>query len=1585
MSMAASSSSSSSWKYDVFLNFRGEDTRKIFVGHLYRALDQKAINTFIDAEKLRKGNDLSELLSAIEESRISIVVFSQNYASSTWCLKELVKILACMDTKNQIVVPIFYQVDPSEVRKLKRSFAEAFAQHERESNAEMEEVKSWRSALTRATNLSGWDSRKYEDDAKLIEEIVVDIFKRLIHVSSSKDNGLVGMDYHIDKVNSLLRPGVNDVFTVGIWGMGGIGKTTIARAVYDEIACQFEACCFLENIKEGFSKNGAAHMQEVLLSRILKEKVQSLGTLDRGSRVIMERLQRKKVFIVLDDVDELSQIEALLGEQHSFGGGSRVIITTRDKQLLSGAGAVYEPENLREPEALKLFKQYAFRTNQPTRVYDQLSRDVIQYAQGLPLALKVLGAFLDNKTLPEWEDVLEKIRKIPQRGIHNVLKTSFDGLDDSEKNVFLDIACFLKGMDIDMAKKILDSCGFYPHTGIRVLIDRALISVSEWGTLEMHDLLEEMGREIVRQESIKEPGRRSRLWSYEDVHHVLTKNTATEAVETIILDSAILKEGCSNTEAFVSMTKLRLLMIGDDADIYTKHFYKYHLAVRDSFGHQTPSDCFIEHWIADLKFQSSQLRCLIWRDCPLKSWPSNFQFKNLVNLDMSYSCIEQLWKGAEPLEKLKFINLCHCQYLKKTPDFTRATSLEELRFENCTRLCEVDPSISALKNLAILSLTWCIDLKILPSITGMKSLKTIRLSGCSSLEKFPEISDVMEKLSELYLGGTAIKELPSSINKLTGLATLDLRGCRELKSLPSSIHMGSLQTFNLSGCSNLEMFPVISEVMEELSELHLDGIAIKELPSSINKLTGLTVLDLSGCQELKSLPSSIHMRSLQTLNLSGCSNLEKFPEISDVMEKLSELYLGGTAIKELSSSINKLTGLPALDLRGCQELKSLPRSIHMRSLQTLNLSGCSNLEKFPEISDVMEKLSELYLGGTAIKELSSSINKLTGLATLDLRGCRELKSLPSSIHMGSLQTLNLSGCSNLGKFTEISDVMEKLSELYLAGTAIKELSSSINKLTGLTVLDLSGCQELKSLPSSIHMRSLQTLNLSGCSNLEKFPEISDVMEKLSELYLDGTAIKELPSSINKLTGLTVLDLYGCQELKSLPSSIRVGSLHTLFLSGCSKLEKFHEISDVVEELSELHLDGTAIKELPSSINKLTGLLTLDLRGCRELKSLPSSIHMGSLQTLNLSGCSNLEKFTEISDVMEKLSELYLAGTAIKELSSSINKLTGLITLDLKGCRELKSLPSSFHMGSLQTLNLSGCSNLEKFPEISDVMEKLSELYLDGTAIKELPSSINKLTGLTVLDLYGCQELKSLPSSIRMGSLHTLFLSGCSKLEKFPEISDVMEKLSKLYLDGTAIKELPSSINQLRGLTVLDLSGCLELKSLPCSIHMGSLQTLNLSGCSKFEKFPNISDVMEKLSQLYLGGTTIKELTLSINKLTGLTVLDLSGCQELKSLPSSIRMGSLQTLILSGCSKFERFPEISGMEMLSELHLDGTAIKELPSSINKLTGLRHLDGVQSRDSWVPGQQHRIRRCGVRLFYANSEEMHNQSMTQPDYPS
>ncbi|XP_048439843.1 TMV resistance protein N-like [Pyrus x bretschneideri] len=643
---ASSSSSSSPWKYDVFINFRGEDTRRSFVSHLYEALNEKTIHTFIDAEGLRKGNDLSQLLTAIQDSRVSIVVFSQKYASSTWCLKELVKILECMDRKEQMVVPVFYEVDPSDVRK-------AFAEHEGHSNTDMEEVRRWRSALSRATELSGWVSKNCENDVKLIKEIVNDIFQKLIRTSSSKDDNLVEMDSRMHEMDLLLQPSpeMDDVRVVGIWGMGGIGKTTIARAVYEKIACQYEACCILYNVKEGFSTCDAVHMREKLLSGILNEKVQSSGTLDQGYRMILRKLQMKKVLIVLDDVDNVFQIETLIGKQRSFGGGSRIIITTRDKLVLSPADAIYSPKVLSGDGALELFSQYAFRTKQPKRDYDNLSTRAVRYAQGLPLALKVLGAFLYDKSVQEWEDVLKKLKKIPHRGIHDVLRTSFDGLDDSEKAIFLDIACFFKGAEKDNATMVLDSCGFYPHTGLRVLIDRALITVSS-EILEMHDLLEEMGREIVHQESIKEPGKRSRLWNYEDVHHVLTQNTATEAVESIILDLSFSKPKVVyfSSEAFVKMTKLRLLKI---------------------HGHNGYS-------CENLKFLLHELRSLVWKHFPLKSLPSNFIAKNLVELDMQNSLIEHLWEGAK---ETAIDTRAFTKYNLHAPDFTSLETEEIARWK----------------------------------------------------------------------------------------------------------------------------------------------------------------------------------------------------------------------------------------------------------------------------------------------------------------------------------------------------------------------------------------------------------------------------------------------------------------------------------------------------------------------------------------------------------------------------------------------------------------------------------------------------------------------------------------------------------------------------------------------------------------------------------------------------------------------------------------------------------------------------------------------------------------------------------------
>ncbi|KAM5569910.1 hypothetical protein ABKV19_017097 [Rosa sericea] len=184
-SSSSSSSSSFSLPKDVFLSFRGQDIRSNFVCHLSEALERRAVKVYLDNEDLKRGDDLSDLLNAIAEAKISIVIFSENYATSTWCLKELVKILECKAKQKQIVMPIFYRVDPSDIRKQTGSFAKAFAEYERDRKKDKKEVQSWRSALKEAANLAGCNSKNYEDDAKLIGDIVKEVLPHLHQATST--------------------------------------------------------------------------------------------------------------------------------------------------------------------------------------------------------------------------------------------------------------------------------------------------------------------------------------------------------------------------------------------------------------------------------------------------------------------------------------------------------------------------------------------------------------------------------------------------------------------------------------------------------------------------------------------------------------------------------------------------------------------------------------------------------------------------------------------------------------------------------------------------------------------------------------------------------------------------------------------------------------------------------------------------------------------------------------------------------------------------------------------------------------------------------------------------------------------------------------------------------------------------------------------------------------------------------------------------------------------------------------------------------------------------------------------------------
>ncbi|GMY20846.1 disease resistance protein RPV1-like, partial [Fagus crenata] len=620
---ASSSSSSSSfsfthqWKYDVFLSFRGEDTRLGFTGHLYNALRQQGIHTFID-DNLPRGEKISdELLKTIEDSTISIIIFSENYASSAWCLDELAKIVECKKN-DHLVVPVFYKVDPSEVRNQKGKFGEELAKHEEKFKGD-KKVQRWREALHEAASISGWHYNnsgcctEFEFIQRIVEEISSN--SKLNRMPLFVAEYLVGINSRVEAIKLLLDIESNDVRMVGIYGLGGVGKTTIAKAIYNEIFYHFEGRSFLENVRENSKTDkDIVELQENLLCQILGNRNSLVCNISGGTKKINEILSQKKVLIILDDVDESAQIVNLLGKHKCFVSGSRIIITTRDKRLLTTLGiglSTYEVKELNEHEAIELFSRHAFRRYKPNEDYLELAYKFICYAKGLPLALVVMGADLYKRTKAEWKSRLDKYEKIPHGNIQEILKISYEGLDETEQNIFLDIACFFKGHHMNNVVDILKACDFYPECGIPRLIEKCLVTLSQNNELKMHDLVQQMGREIVRQESPRNLGERSRLWYYEDVLEVLTENKGSDKIQGIMLCSPGEPTKVQFNDQFLKMKNLRLLII-----------------------------CNIKS-CGCLEYLPNGLKLLYWQGFPWSSLPPKFYPKKLVSLNLSHSRIEK--------------------------------------------------------------------------------------------------------------------------------------------------------------------------------------------------------------------------------------------------------------------------------------------------------------------------------------------------------------------------------------------------------------------------------------------------------------------------------------------------------------------------------------------------------------------------------------------------------------------------------------------------------------------------------------------------------------------------------------------------------------------------------------------------------------------------------------------------------------------------------------------------------------------------------------------------------------------------------
>ncbi|KAI9114802.1 hypothetical protein K1719_014500 [Acacia pycnantha] len=751
--------SSPECKYDVFLSFAGKDTRLNFTGHLYEAFDGRGITCFRDDVALQRGEDINNLFQAIEDSLCAVVVISKNYAKSTWCLDELQKILRCRKKLGRRVFPIFYNVDPADVRHQRKSFGKAFAKHEEKFKENTTKVQSWRTALSKISNFSGWVTRD-KPEAELIKDIVANVstYLRSKLLEFSYDDNLVGIESRVRDMEAILEIGLDDKRGVGIWGMGGVGKTTLARVVYKKISGMFEVCCFILNVRDTLQKQGLVFLQEKLLSN-LKIKDMKISDHVEGEEMIRKHLSNKKVLLILDDVDDMRQLKNLAGSPDWFGKGSRILITTRDSRMLtiSGVQRMYDMKTMNEDESLQLFSKKAFKE-------DYLKED--------------LNLWL-RRSRAEWRDVLDRLKQFPDKDIVGVLQISYDGLNEEEKTIFLDIACCFKGWLKKGVTQILKSCDLHPTIGMKVLIEKALLVETKDGRLEMHDLIEELGRHIVHQESPKDVCKRSRLWKYKDIKEVLETNKGSGEIEAIVMDNYWDEDKIIvHPEAFSRMSRLRLLLL--------------------DFRRIPPTG--LEKLSGALKFVG--MPRFLLEDLALL-------LDGLGPIEMQRSNIEQLWNGIKSMNHLKIINLSNCcNFTETTSDFSNVQSLGHLYLSRCNSLLKVHKSLALLKELVEVDLHGCAYLNSLSSKLETNSLRKLDIGWCKKLKKLPEFGEGMKKLEYLDASHTGITTLPKSLGSLTGLRELNLSST-DLYDLPTNCisSLSGLVLLSLVDCNWLESLP----------------------------------------------------------------------------------------------------------------------------------------------------------------------------------------------------------------------------------------------------------------------------------------------------------------------------------------------------------------------------------------------------------------------------------------------------------------------------------------------------------------------------------------------------------------------------------------------------------------------------------------------------------------------------------------------------------------------------------------------------------------------------------------------------------
>ncbi|GLJ34569.1 hypothetical protein SUGI_0695320 [Cryptomeria japonica] len=1576
--------SESTTLYDVFINHRGPDSKQTLALPLYQSLEELGIRAFLDKEEMELGQSFpSAIQTAINSALVHIAIFSKGYAESPWCLAELL----LMQQTEAKITPVFYGVEPWELRYIEKgAYADAFIQYKSKSRY-LEKLDDWKEALRSISFTTGHEIKDFNvSDCKRIVTAVQKEVQRtkplhvaeypvaldkLVHDFERRCLDKLVQDFEIRRGSN---EGQGKAEIVGIFGMGGVGKTTLCKELFNRNRKKYDRACFLFDVREASARSKLPSLQEQLLRDLFGVKVPSFQSREEGSSSIFDHIERSShssFLLVLDDINHLEQLEAfMIMEMLKKPGNSLVIISTRDVGVLKRARieVCYHLKGMDKVDSRVLFSLHAFSQPQPATGYEDLVDAFLHVCGGLPLSLKVLGRHVNNQDLNCWRIALDKYGETLHVDIKKILKISFDALQAEEKQIFIDIACFFVGQSKHTAIRIWKASGWKAEYGLKALQHKCLVEEIDdlVPVLRMHDHLRDLGREMANE--LSQP---RRLWHPQDLKELESKGFEDIFAQTkgrcfhSIFDKSLnfevqffLGESDDNAEMSSCLLWLHLLYPYYSNLNHLRYPHQLSFSVQPKIPSWIPlqnmqclrisNGCFKRLWEQDEE-APTEMKQLEICGTRLEEYPDLLGISTHVEKELKNEPNEVQRKS-----KMKSLMVKTCRRLSGTLTMNSASkSIFKAPLNGSQNSATVKAPLSLLENLVIseqenierivLNGNYCPNLQSLElysirnlievQFRGVETLNYLNISKCGYLKILSDTSNLKE-LEELSISACPMLEVPN-LDHLSRLKKIRIAACN-MNSVPAMPSSNMLVELNVSRCPN-----------------------IHEL--CIEHLSWLEKLIVHHCDGLESLTGLSHLLKLVEVSISWCWILQ-----------LDLCLVGLNCLKSITS--DRSVKVKRFELNDCKDLETVS-GISFEMVQVLKICGCPELKNFTVICGrrclelVMVGCGKLnYLTLTDFASLNGVFAKFhLDLYGLSISDCPMLKELPSFGKLIYIEEIRILQCGSLQNMT----LPMTLKRLELNSCGELETMVGISCLIKLAELNIKSCPKLRLELNLSSLNHLKRITIVECLSVYNIT----LPTTLIELTVQRCMQLQIKGGIGHLTKLTELHISECPVIEEMPVFRGLSCLESITVDGCSKFSYFQVIDCAILKavrgnLDMGHLALLCISDCPEleqlpCLERLACLVEICIFNCRKLQkvTLPRT-----LKNLQLESCKELKSVSEISS-LKNLVALFICECEQLELDLHLEHMDSLQRIRLDGCRKLKSFllrncqNLERVMGNFDTewISICGCHELEELfirdlPGLS-FLKKINIESCDKLQNITLPA---KLTNLTV---QRCRHLRRIAGLDDLSKLRELDITQCPEIELLllAELScleritiNSSEKLHKIILPTSVLKitvqccknlQMVAGIGNLSMLTELYIRECPVLEDLPILFGINSLESIRIDGCGKLKladcgisEGVSCSFDMGHLVQLWISDCPGLEELACFASLTSLERISIIRSTKLQKITLPI---TLKNLHLDSCKELKHVSKMGDLSKLSELCISECPLIEESSILSVLSCLKMI--------------------------------------------